>query len=386
MLRTRSDRRYLDYKNNKDPKQENRALRRRLDSFVSEARTNEQKLRRFQRFELSLIEINHLVDLIEAILHPNRSILDWDVVSLMLLDPSYEIRHILDDTVTATQPNLIFASDRLDLDNLYPSSLFPMLGSYRARHHASLFPQCTVRLQSVALLPLVRRGRLIGSLNIGSVTDRYEQSGSTDFLEHLAAIVAICLENATNAERIKRQGLTDPLTSVNNRRYFDQRLHEETELARRNVEPLSCLLFDVDHFKQVNDRYGHQTGDLVLKEFAALVRAQLRGSDTLARYGGEEFSALLANTPLSTALEVAERIRHAVAEKEFCDENGQRFNVTVSIGVTTFVPDQDYTASAIEPHTIIGIADEALYNAKAKGRNQVVDGNIIDLNKTKTAA
>jgi GAF domain-containing protein len=191
-------------------------------------------------------------------------------VSLVLIDPEHELRRMLEDEGARLDehPSLIFASGLDELDSNYPHSFFPSVGRYRPGRHKSLFPQS--RPRSVTLLPLVRYGKLIGSLNIGSLDDdRYVRGSRTDFFEHLAAIVAICIENAANVQRLRRQGLTDTLTAINNRRFFDQRLQEEIEVAQRSNAPLSCMLLDVDYFKKVNDSYGHQVGDQVLREVAA---------------------------------------------------------------------------------------------------------------------
>jgi two-component system, cell cycle response regulator len=119
---------------------------------------------------------------------------------------------------------------------------------------------------------------------------------ATNFIEWLAAVASVCLENVANNERLKHIGLTDALTGVHNRRYFDQRLREEVDRALRKGQPLSCLLVDVDHFKHVNDKHGHLIGDAVLREVAEQIKDQLRLSDAMARYGGEEFAVLLVQT------------------------------------------------------------------------------------------
>lgn len=366
----------------KDLYAENKILRRRLEEFMAQAERNERKLRRFQSHELRLISLGSLFELIQDVLYPDQSVFNWDVVALLLLDPEYEIRRILDEEGVELKdhPALMFAAHPDDLDSLFPFSLFPLLGPYRAKQHAVLFPHVTRPPSSIALLPLVRHGKLIGSLNIGSYQpERFVKGVRTDFLEHLAAIVAICIENGTNLERLKRQGLTDTLTAVNNRRFFDQRLKEEMELCGRNQNPLSCLLLDVDHFKRVNDTYGHQIGDLVLKEVAALIRAQLRGSDVLSRYGGEEFAALLMGASQSKAMEVAERVRQSVASHAFKTPNGHNFNVTISIGVATYVPAP--LGGSVRPsgEVLVGHADRALYEAKSGGRNQVIAAGALQL-------
>ena len=368
---------------------QDKSLRQRLDEVLAEGRQNERKLRRFQALELRLISLGSLWELIEAVLYPDAANSQWDVVTLLLVDPEYEIQRTLEDEgiSIADHPTLIFVSSLDGLDSLHPYSLFPMLGPFQTNRHSGLFParHAVNRPASVALLPMVRYGKLIGSLNIGSDNrERFVKGMRADILEHFAAIVAICLENAVNLERLKRQGLTDTLTAINNRRFFDQRLSEEVAAARRNLRPLSCMLLDIDHFKRVNDTYGHQMGDQVLREIAAVIRTQLRGGDVLARYGGEEFSVLLAQTGAEGALEIAERVRHSIDEHRFAlprDQQGSaQFSVTISIGIATFNPEHDPHAVKMNGDVLLGHADRALYDAKARGRNRVVGvGDIVQM-------
>lgn len=366
---------------------QNVTLRHKLDELMTEARSNEKKLRRFESLELHLISLNSLFDLIKALIYPDHIKFHWDVVTLMLLDPDHEIRRMLGEegAQLCDHPALVFCDSLADLNTIHPHSLFPTLGSYRSAKHAPLFPQAKPKPSSIALLPLVRYGRLIGSLNIGSFdAERFSKSARTDFFEHFAAIVAICIENSGNVQRLKRQGLTDTLTTINNRRFFDQRLKEEMESARRGTESLSCMLLDIDYFKKVNDSYGHQVGDQVLREVAALIRAQLRGNDVLSRYGGEEFAALLAKTSSDTAQEVAERIRRNVSEHHFSLPNGERFQVTISIGVATYAPQKNDFNHKPAGETLVGHADRCLYEAKGGGRNRVVSAGSLSLQESAT--
>jgi len=362
-------------------------LRHRLEDFVGQARENERKLRRFQNFELRLIGHDSLFALIKDVLNPDAVRFRWDIVTLLLLDPEYEIQRILkEEGVDLDEyPSLMFATDSDDIESLYPASLFPVPGPYRRRRHAPLFQVPKKAPASIMLLPLIRYGRLIGSLNIGSHdAERFSREVRTDFFEHFSAVVAICLENACNLERLKRQGLTDTLTAINNRRFFDQRLKEEVELARRNIDTLSCLLLDVDYFKQVNDSYGHQVGDQVLIAVAALIRAQMRSTDVLARFGGEEFSTLLAHTPEAEALDVAERIRTSIERHRFQDPNGRPFTITISIGVATLNGGSEQ-AMQFSAQGLVGQADRALYKAKAEGRNRVLSlGELVAVSAPRT--
>ncbi len=359
----------------RDQNAETRLLKQRLTDFMDEARNNERKLRRFQALELKLVSLNSILELIDTLLNPDPSAVSWDQVSLLLFDPEYEVQRMFKDEGINLEekPTLMFVSGMEEVEELYTASLFPSLGAYRSSKHARLFKHGRKKPASVVLLPLVRYGRLIGSFNIGSYdADKFVRGVRTDFLEHFAAVVAICIENGINLERLKRQGLTDTLTAINNRRFFDQRIIEEVDAAGRSGKPLSCMLLDVDFFKRVNDTYGHQVGDLVLREVASIIRAQLRGSDVLSRYGGEEFSALLSNTDIDEAEEVAERIRRGVEERVFDVPDFDPFNITISIGVATLKAGANTSLDKKSADVLIGQADRVLYDAKANGRNQVV--------------
>lgn len=365
----------------KDLYSQTQVLRQRLDEFVTAARHNEQKLRRFQHLELRLIALDSLAELLETLLYPDYGTFHWDTVTLLLFDPEYEIQRTLEEEGFHTQehPALLFANTWEDISSTQPYSIFPMLGLYRTARHAALFPVGPAPT-SIAILPLVRYGKLIGSLNIGShSTERFVRGVRTDILERFAAVVAICLENAVNLSRLKRQGLTDTLTAINNRRFFDQRLQEEVAQAYRLVQPLACLVLDVDHFKRVNDTHGHVVGDQVLREIAAIIRAQLRGSDVLSRYGGEEFAALMARTDVQEAVEVAERVRRSVAEHVFCVAPDITFNVTISIGAVALAPGLNTSPARLAGEILLSHADRALYEAKGAGRNCVMSAGEITL-------
>jgi diguanylate cyclase (GGDEF)-like protein len=172
--------------------------------------------------------------------------------------------------------------------------------------------------------------------------------------------------------RLEEQSITDGLTGLKNRRFFDERLHEEFRRAQRYGDYLALIMIDLDHFKQVNDRHGHQAGDAVLQEAAALIRGSLRDPDICARYGGEEFAVILPKTHMSGALAVAERIWRAIGSKEFVigpGEDGRApgvIRVSGSIGVA-FYPSKDINSAEL----LVRFADQALYQAKRSGRNSI---------------
>jgi diguanylate cyclase (GGDEF)-like protein len=330
-------------------------------------------MRRFQETELRIIGAGGLRELAEALLIHHRRQFGLDAVSLTLVDPGYELRRALESAHIEPSefPDLMFLQDELRLAALYGAAPRPVLGRLDPARHAFLFPRGLPFPEKAALLPLARAGRLIGSLNLGSSDPaRYEPGAATDFLQRLAMIVAVCLENVCNAERLKTIGLTDPLTGVHNRRYFDARLHEEAVLSLRRGSPLACLLLDVDHFKRVNDAYGHPVGDWVLRETAGRIKGQLRLSDSLARYGGEEFVALLAQTNERSALAIAERIRASIAGQAFelAEHGPLRVTLSVGIGMLAAGAPADPAAAAA---AMVAAADQALYRAKEAGRNRV---------------
>ena len=215
----------------------------------------------------------------------------------------------------------------------------PWLGKFTRADHAPLFPG-GARLQSVALLPLTREDRVIGSLNLGSdESSRFAGHLATDFLRHLAVIAAFCLENAVNRARLVRSGLTDALTGWRNRRYLQTRLHEELARSQRNKSALTCLMIDVDHFKKINDHYGHLAGDAILRQLARCIETEVRDSDVSARYGGEEFVILLPSTGIEAGRLLAERMRRAVSATLFeLPGVSESAAVTVSIGVAEHRP------------------------------------------------
>ena len=173
-------------------------------------------------------------------------------------------------------------------------------------------PEAGVR--SAALLPLIRQGLLIGSLHFGSRDpERYDRSSGTKFLDRLAAIAAIAIESMLNRERLRRAGMTDGLTGVHNRRYFDHRSLIEFSQAVRHRYPLACLFLDIDHFKAINDAHGHAAGDEVLRQVGGLILRTLRTGDLAARYGGEEFALILPNTPRSGAMTYARALIRTMA-------------------------------------------------------------------------
>lgn len=215
-------------------------------------------------------------------------------------------------------------------------------------------------------VPLLFQGKVLGVLSL------YDRIGGELFgpedasaLTSLAAQAAVGMENVRLHEEARRLSLTDPMTGTWNYRFFQRRLEEELERARRYQRPLALLVLDIDHFKQINDHFGHRMGDEVLIAVVARLRERIREVDTLSRYGGEEFTVILPETGLAGAMTAAEKLRLAVA-REPIRWGAESVSTSVSIGAAAF-PDH---ASCSED--LVRAADAAMYVAKGRGRNRIM--------------
>ncbi len=354
-------------------RRENRRLRLELEALSREAAKNERLFRRFHALELSLLHATTLPELVDRIIRETRESLGLDAVTLTLYDRGHEIHNLLTaNRVSLPSPPLVrlVGGPEPGPEGMRAPEA-PWLGPYRADHDR-LFGE-RGRLGSVALLPLMAQGRLVGGLNLGSRDPaRYAPGLGVDFHSRLASVASVCLQSAINRERLIADGHTDPLTGWSNRRYLELRLPQEIALAVRYDEPLSCLVLDVDRFKQVNDQNGHAAGDSVLRQFAARVRDQLRTTDLAVRYGGEEFVVFLIRTGEADARRVAERIRRQVAAAPFRISGDRLIPVTASGGIAALRPKDHPNDPAAMGAAMLRRADAALYRAKTSGRNRIL--------------
>jgi len=353
---------------------ENIALHQRLNELLGQARHNQQIMARHQALELQLIGAPTFRELLKSIFTTLRKISELDAVTLCLLDNQNNLKQILSDLKIANSefPFLFFVKSASELRLEGKDLTKPVLGEYTPAKHEKLFASCATKPNCIAVVPLLRQNILLGSLNLGSYqTTRFTANMATDFIERLASIIAICLENVINRERLTYIGLTDALTNVSNRRFVEQRLLEEVGRARRQKYSIACLYLDIDFFKAINDKHGHQGGDDVLKEVANRIKSELRLSDTLGRFGGEEFVVLLVNANEQDAQQVAERIRFSIANKPFSLTMADSCSTSISIGLATLNVNQHKDNINVCVEELLWRADKALYEAKRSGRNRV---------------
>jgi diguanylate cyclase (GGDEF)-like protein len=351
-------------------------LKRRLKEMTAEAANNEVILRKTQGRELTLLRADSMAQLLHAMVDGLRESYSLDAISVVLLDPQHEIRHLL--LASGERPEefkqVFFVDSLVGLAPQLAVLHKPWLGPYVGADHHLLFPG-SLHLKSAALLPLPRKDRSTGALCFGSRDPgRFTRHHGTDFLSHLGAVAAVCLENSVNRARLLRAGITDFLTGWHNRRYLQQRLKEELARAQRRGASIACLMIDIDRFKSINDGYGHLAGDNALKEVAHRVDAQIRSMDTAARFGGDEFAILLPEASAAEAAKLGERIREVIAAVPFALTADIECALTVSVGVASVSPGVHETDLKAVADRLLADADAALYRAKAMGRNRVLVG------------
>lgn len=345
-------------------------LQQQLDDLLRTTSTHRWLLEHVQNFEVQLLGCDRFEPLLDALLNGGKEQLEVDSISLWLLDPEHSARDLLPNRHLGQYP-VQFLDEALTLHELYENNPRPLIGPLTTAERRQLFDDPNI--ESAILLPLRRHDYLIGSLNIGSCSNsRFDSPQHTAFFQHLATVLAVCLENSISQEHLQRLTITDMLTRTHNRRYFMKRFGDELNRATRTGHPLSCLFIDLDHFKKINDTFGHTAGDRVLRSVAHQIQQLLRRPDTLARYGSEEFTLLLPDSDKEQAVQTAERIRQTIAAHRTFDQQEREIPVTLSIGVSCYQGRglRDADLSHIQDQ-LLHQADRALYHAKAQGRNQV---------------
>ncbi|WP_019441131.1 sensor domain-containing diguanylate cyclase [Moritella marina] len=228
-------------------------------------------------------------------------------------------------------------------------------------------------------IPLVAHGNTIGMMHLFSgdkeLTDETQQLAFT-VAEHLG----LALANLNIQEKLREQAISDPLTGLYNRRYYEETINQELMRAKRNKQELSLLMLDLDHFKLFNDNYGHDAGDYVLKTIGSLLIESMRGEDTICRLGGEEFIIILPETGIEAARQVANGLCKSINQLHLAMKDLSLGKLSVSIGIST------YPINGMQKDELTKLSDIALYEAKERGRNQschysdlIIMGDELDL-------
>jgi diguanylate cyclase (GGDEF)-like protein len=219
--------------------------------------------------------------------------------------------------------------------------------------------------RSIVCVPLISRGAVLGVIELVNAEPNSFLESDIRLLGSLADYAAIALENARNFLRVQELTVTDDVTALFNSRHLHEMLNAEYERSKRYELTFSIIFFDLDHFKNVNDQYGHLCGSKLLKETGDLVRSSLRTVDIPTRYGGDEFVVILPQTSKAQALHVTRRLRLALNERTFLTSEGLKVRVTASFGVSNFPED------ALTRDDVLRLADEAMYRVKETTRDGI---------------
>ena len=308
-------------------------------------------------------------EVVEAGVKAAREIASFDLAAVTMWDDTTKTHEIVaaesEGGVVEAYVGARFAHNTglvsMVVQNRFP---LPYKGEYDPQHQVVLGKRFAwPKLPSLLVLPLVLHGRPLGTLILGAKRRSAFGDSVRPTLEVLASHLAVSLSNARMVAKLETMATTDGMTGLLNKRAMLEAAHEKVVSATRFGRKLSVLVTDIDFFKKVNDTYGHDVGDVVIKGLGEILKRQKRTTDIVARFGGEEFVVLIEQTDEAGAMLLAERIREEVEKTTFATENGP-LNVTCSIGVATF-PEAGKSWEAL-----FKAADEALYVSKRSGRNQ----------------
>lgn len=232
-----------------------------------------------------------------------------------------------------------------------------------------------LEIKSIMVIPVFFRSEVIGTLFLRTTRQSYSFTArEIKLCQNIANTAAKAINNAylfqeisTQRAELEKLSITDYLTGIYNIRYLYHRLESEFASAKRYQTPLSCILLDIDHFKRINDNYGHRTGDIVLREFAQVIKGHTRKSDVFARYGGEEFILLLPHSNLVGAIAEANRLGEVIRKHKFKGLKKSQ-KITISLGVASY----PYHKKIRSQDDLISLSDDALLKAKSEGRDKVV--------------
>jgi diguanylate cyclase (GGDEF)-like protein len=349
-----------------------------LDSYAADLSRTHRELRRHLHHMTVLHEVNTRIasaldpdEVLTSMLDSLGQLLSYETAAVYLVDLEMSMpteNGGLRSVVPATSAARLRAGRACDgspLDRVNGSSAREDSAVIESMRELRTVERVKAARMLEVAVPLQAGGRAIGALDVQRAEALSEEN--VKVVELLAASVAVALQNAHLYQETQRLATTDPLTGVSNYRHFHELLNLEVQRARRIAYPVGLIIMDLDHFKLVNDRHGHPVGDVALRQVSEVLRSRLRRTDIVGRLGGEEFGAVLPGANRREVGIVAEKIRRAVEELPPLrgGMTAETTQVTLSLGGMSLDAD---TADA---ELLVSYADQALYQAKRKGRNQV---------------
>jgi diguanylate cyclase (GGDEF)-like protein len=331
-----------------------------INSILERIRENEEIARKFFEIEVSILSILDFQSLFERLLSEIREKFGIPCVWISLIDRS-EISDLI-QTLPFSKDlkerlNLI---DRKTFQRLTDNRITPLLLNGDLHPFHPMLPKGQLNfIRSIAISPISLQGEVIGSLNQADFSPlRYRPGMDTQLLEQLAVKVSICLSNVIAHERLKWMAVRDPLTGVLNRRVMETVLNREFKRAQRYKSALSLAFIDLDDFKIINDRFGHECGDALLKHVAGQLGAITRDSDVVARYGGDEFVIILPGTPVQEANKLLQRLQQHFRDKPMRYKE-KVMAASISFGIASMAD-----RNVADPESLLREADTMLYNIK----------------------
>lgn len=327
-----------------------------IKELLDNARRNETLLKRLQAFELQLLSCQNFGDLLTLLFEGLPSQFDLDAIGLRLYDPNEQLK-----------TSMLLSLDVEQGDLLNQIQFQAQISATSVRPIVDPSPW-----NSGLSLPLVRNNQEMGQLHLySSRSERFLNDMATDFLQHLAAVIAACLVMVRHIEEHARLALTDPLTAAENRRGFERAFNREWARGLRQYHSFALVLLDLDFFKQVNDVHGHGTGDRVLSTLCRTLRQLLRPTDHIGRLGGEEFAILIPGCECDQLGQIVGRIQNAIRTMHVRNDKNELVPITASGSFVCLIPRPQKKVTLAEAMDHLDIY---LYEAKKRGRNCFVSG------------
>jgi diguanylate cyclase (GGDEF)-like protein len=339
-------------------------LQSQAQALLQADTARERFVKELEERSLAITLLGRMADLLQSCQNVKEACTVIGGFAQQLFPGGSGVLYLLDNSRMALHSQAHWGDSHNDEDIFSPEQCWALrrgktnasdAGGPRCEHLGSESPQ------RATCIPMAAQGEILG---VVSVREQANEQLSRAFVEQLA----LALANLKLRETLRNQAIRDPLTGLFNRRFMEESLDRELQRAARSSRPLGAILIDIDHFKQFNDRFGHEVGDAVLREVGAFLRQSTRGGDVACRYGGEEFAVILPEASLEITTLRAQQLRNQMSIRDFRKCGTGSNAITISLGVATY-PEHGSTIAGI-----LKAADTALYKAKADGRDRVVVG------------
>jgi len=339
-----------------------------FDHILQLLKENEAILRKFHLLESKILSILNLKDFFENLLTEMMAIFRIPYVWVTVIENS-KLADMIEwaDTSDGLRDRINFIN-QAEFRKSFETLTQPLLLNTDLTPYRRFFPKKHIYpIQSIALAPVFIDGEIVGSLNQGDTEKtRFEPDMDTSLLEQLMVKISLCLSNVTAHERLQFFAYHDPLTGLLNRRAFETEFQREFSRAQRHGLNLSLAFADLDDFKQINDQYGHETGDKALRYVAEILESMSRKEDIVSRFAGDEFVLLLPDTAIAQAKVLMQRIKTHLKENPLKTET-EELGIRLSHGLASTAD-----AGFIQPEELLKNADKQLYAAKAEKQGQTL--------------